>query len=202
MTAISNMAMGNTAAYMGLGVATAQTAHSLPDDDDKMFAPLAGLPAWAGGVPDVVNQLERLVDSDLQWAVDLLVDGHARQAASLICVVLGSDNLSTKRDVYEVAVELLDAGMSLLELSGAVMRLPIWGSLANEGSSDASPLQIADYLLTTVIGHTPDTDVLDHALDLLIDHPPGEFLWQLAELVADQIEVDLVGLLRAGLDIF
>ena len=66
----------------------------------------------------------------------------------------------------------------------------------------ASALQIADYLLTTVIGHAPDTDVLDQALSLLIDHPPGEFLWQLAESVADQIEVDLVGLLRAGLDIF
>lgn len=182
-------------------VATAQTAHSLPDTNDNVSTLVAGLPAWAGGVPDVVNQLERLVDTDLRWAVDLLVDGHARQAASLICAVLGSENLSTKRDVFDVAVDLLDAGMSLLELSAAVMRLPIWGSLANHGSGEASDLQIANYLLTTAVGHAPDADVLDQALAALTSGPVGDFLWHLTELIADQVQVDLVGLLLPGFDL-
>ena len=182
-----------------------KVASSLPLATTSVTEIVAGLPSmggWGIGALDVLSGLEDLVSADVRWAVELLGDVHARQAASLICTVLGTDGLSEKRDVYEVAVDLLDAGMSLLELSGAVMRLPIWGLLANEGSSDASALQIADYLLTTVIGHAPDTDVLDQALSLLIDHPPGEFLWQLAESVADQIEIDLVGLVRSALDIF
>lgn len=168
----------------------------------EVVASVASIGDWGIGALDVSSGLEDLVSADVQWALELLGDAHARQAASLISAVLGTDVLSDKRDVYEVAVDLLDAGMSLLELSGAVMRLPIWGLLANEGAGDASALQIADYLLTTVIGHAPNADVLDQALALLIDHPPGEFLWQLAESVADQIEIDLVGLVRAGLDIF
>lgn len=185
--------------------APAVLAASLPLANASVTEIVAGLPGlgdWGISGSDVLNGLDRLLSADLPWALELLLDVHARQAASLICAVLGTDGLSEKRDVYEAAVDLLDAGMSLLDLSGAVMRLPIWGLLANEGSSDASALQIADYLLTTVIGHAPDTHVLDQALSLLIDHPPGEFLWQLAESVADQIEVDLVGLLKAGLDLF
>lgn len=177
-------------------------AASLPLASASPTEIVASIGDWGIGALDVSSGLEDLVSADVQWALELLGDAHARQAASLISAVLGTDVLSDKRDVYEVAVDLLDAGMSLLELSGAVMRLPIWGLLANEGAGDASALQIADYLLTTVIGHAPNADVLDQALALLIDHPPGEFLWQLAESVADQIEIDLVGLVRAGLDIF
>ncbi len=78
------------------------------------------------------------------------------------------------------------------ELSGAVMRLPIWGALANSGAANASNNQIASYLLTTVNGQAPDATTLSNAVNSLELGPQGDLLWKLALSSANQAQIGLI----------
>lgn len=109
---------------------------------------------------------------------------------------------SSKQSMLGAVIDLFDQGYTMQQLSGAVMRLPIWDILTGKalpGSSD-----IASYLLTNVNGMTPDAATLAGAVAALdaqpdIGHGQGDFLWQLAASAANQQRVDLVGLANTGL---
>ena len=123
--------------------------------------------------------------------------------ALLIGAVLGQPALAAKKPLVGAVLDLFDQGYTLQILSGAVMRLDIWGALANGGAASASNTQIASYLLTTVNGTSPDAATLNAAvtaLDSETGAAQGTFLWHLAESAQNQLQVNLVGLAQVGLE--
>ena len=159
----------------------------------------------ASGQTDMttLNSVERVAFNDgLSVALDTGVSQSGGRAALLLGAVLGQAALATKKPVVGSVIALFDQGFSLQVLSGAVMRLDIWGLLANGGNPTASNTQIANYLLTTVNKAAPNAATLAAAvtaLDTETGPAQGNFLWHLAESAENQVQVGLVGLAQSGL---
>ena len=152
---------------------------------------------------DTLESVERLKFSDGGIALDIGVTQSAGAAQLLLGAVLGKDLLATKKPLVGTAIDRFDQGYTLQQLSGAVMRLDIWGLLANSGQPAATNTQIANYLLTTVLKAAPDAATLNASvmvLDTETGAAQGNFLWHLAESAANQIQVGLVGLATTGLE--
>ena len=149
---------------------------------------------------DTLSNIERLQFSDVSVALDMTSTQSGGQAALLLGAVLGQASLTTKKPLVGAVIALFDQGFTLEQLCGAVMRLPIWGALANGGQADASTTQIATYLLTIAKGYVPDPVTLSNAINSLANDPQGTLLWQLAESPANQYQVGLVGLMTTGLE--
>ena len=152
---------------------------------------------------DTLINIERLKFSDISIALDVGATQSGGQAQLLLGAVLGKDLLATKKPLVGVGIDLFDQGYSLQQLSGAVMRLDIWGVLANGGQPSATNAQIASYLLTTVNKAAPDAVTLAAAVTALNTETgaaQGNFLWHLAESAANQVQVGLVGLATTGLE--
>jgi hypothetical protein len=97
-------------------------------------------------------------------------------------------------------IALIDEGATLVQLSGVVMGLPIWGGTLTPTDSAQD---IARYLLRTVMGAEPDaTAVATGARALAAESGPtqGSWLAQLAVSATNQAQVNLVGLQVTGLD--
>ena len=152
------------------------------------------------GDADTLSNVERLRFTDVSVALDMATTLSGGQTALLLGAVLGPGSLTTKKPLVGAVLDLFDQGYTLEQLCGAVMRLPIWGALANGGQADASSTQIATYLLTTVNGSAPDAVALASAVSSLANDPQGTLLWQLAESSANQLQVGLVGLMTTGLE--
>lgn len=156
--------------------------------------------AFDGEGTDSLTNVERLKFAERSVALDVGASQNAGQAALLIGAVLGKGALTANPGLTGAVIGLLDSGLTLQALSGAVMRLPIWGDLANGGAGAANNTQIATYLLSKVYGTTqPDSAVLASAVASLEHDPEGDFLWLLAQSQANQAQVDLVGLAQTGL---
>lgn len=169
--------------------------------------PFGVLTAVADGVGsdgrDALSNVERLKFADIGVALDLGTAQPGGQAALLVGAVLGAAALTAKKPLVGAVIDLIDQGFSFQVLSGAVMRLDVWGVLANGGAASASNTQIASYLLTTVNGHAPDATTLAAAvtaLDTETGDAQGNFLWHLAESAANQTQIGLVGLAETGLE--
>lgn len=154
---------------------------------------------------DALRNVERFKFSDGSIAVDVAANQAAGQAQLLLGAVLGKNLLASKQPILGAVIGLIDDGTySLQVLSGALMRLDIWGILANGGSATATNTQIANYLLTTVNGVKPDSATLASAATALdtqkgVFATEGSFLWDLAQTSANQTQVGLVGLVETGL---
>lgn len=150
-----------------------------------------------------LNSVERVAFNDgLSVALDTGLNQAGGHAALLLGAVLGQAALAAKKPLVGVAIALFDQGFTLKDLSGAVMRLDIWGLLANGGNATATNTQIANYLLTTVNKTAPSAATLATAvaaLDTEKDAAQGNFLWHLAESAENQVQVGLVGLGQSGL---
>lgn len=156
----------------------------------------------ASGDVDSLESVERLEFADGRIALDMFKGQSGSNTALLIGAVLGHDALVSTKSLVGAVIDLFDQGMTLQQLSGAAMRLPIWGPLTN-GSATASNTEIASYLLKTVNGAAPDAQTLSAAvasLDTETGATQGNFLWHLAESEANQVQVDLVGLMQTGLE--
>jgi serralysin len=150
---------------------------------------------------DELRDVERLRFSDVNAAFDMDSSQVGGKAALLIGAVLGHDAVRTKQALVGQVIGLLEQGFSLQELCGAVMRLDIWGLLANGGNASASSSQIATYLLTTVGGGVaPKEASLAAAVTSLTQDPQGDFLWHLADSPTNRYQVDLIGLSNNGLE--
>ncbi len=156
----------------------------------------------AAGI-DTLQNVERLKFSNGAIALDVGAKESGGEAQLLLGAVLGKDLLATKKLLIGTAIDLFDQGFTLQQLSGAIMRLDIWGALANGGRAAATNAQIAGYLLATVNKATPDATSLAvavTALDTETGAAQGNFLWHLAESAANQTQVGLVGLATTGLE--
>ena len=152
---------------------------------------------------DTLKNVERLKFSNGSIALDVGATQSAGAAQLLLGAVLGKDLLATKKPLIGTAIDLFDQGYNLQQLSGALMRLDIWGLLANGGQPGSTNTQIANYLLKTVLKAAPDAATLNAsvlALDTETGAAQGNFLWHLAESAANQIQVGLVGLATTGLE--
>ena len=156
----------------------------------------------AAGI-DSLQNVERLKFSGGAIALDVGANQPGGEAQLLLGAVLGKDLLATKKPLIGTAIDLFDQGFTLQQLSGAVMRLDIWGALANGGQAGATNAQIANYLLTTVNKAAPDAATLAAAVTALNAETgalQGNFLWHLAESAANQVQVGLIGLAATGLE--
>lgn len=159
----------------------------------------------ASGQSDMtsLNSVERVVFNDgISVALDTGVNQAAGHTALLLGAVLGQAALAAKKPLVGSVIALFDQGFSLHDLSGAVMRLDIWGLLANGGNAGATNTQIANYLLTTVNKTAPNAATLAAAvtaLDTETGAAQGNFLSHLAESAENQVQVGLVGLAQNGL---
>lgn len=152
---------------------------------------------------DALQNVERLKFSNGSIALDVGAKESGGEAQLLLGAVLGKDLLATKKPLIGTAIDLFDQGFTLQQLSGAIMRLDIWGGLANGGQGAATIAQIAGYLLATVNRATPDASSLAVAVTALNTETgaaQGNFLWHLAESAANQTQVGLVGLATTGLE--
>lgn len=147
--------------------------------------------------------VERLRFADSGLALDTGAKQAGGQTALLIGAILGKSALTQKPALVGAVLDLFDQGFTLQQLSGAVMRLDIWGALANGGSAGASNAQIATYLLTTVNRTAPTAADLSAAVTSLnaeMGSMQGDFLWHLAESATNQTQVGLTGLAATGLE--
>jgi hypothetical protein len=153
---------------------------------------------------DTLQNIERLKFSDVNVAMDVGATQSSGQTALLMGAVLpGRLYLdASKQALLGSVISLFDQGFTLQQLSGAVMRLPIWDVLT--GKANSSNTDIATYLLTNVNHAAPSAATLASAVSALdlqtsISSGQGDFLWKLAESDANQIHVELVGLSTSGL---
>ena len=151
--------------------------------------------ASGGGDQLRVKNVERLSFTDAKVAIDTAINQSAGETLLLTAAVLGRTAAMGNKALMGVGIALFDQGVSMLELSAAVMRLPIWDTLA----SGNSPNQIATYLLTVVNGKAPSAGELDAAVRSLNADPQGTLLSQLALSTLNQLQADLVGVQKAGL---
>lgn len=149
---------------------------------------------------DTLQNVERLKFSDGGIALDVGADQPGGETQLLLGAVLGKDLLASKQPIIGAVIDLFDQGYTLQQLSGAVMRLPIWVDLT--GKASPTNTDIASYLLWRVgITSDPTLAAAVAALDSQpdINHNQGDFLWHLAESSANQTQVGLAGLAATGL---
>jgi Ca2+-binding RTX toxin-like protein len=152
---------------------------------------------------DTLQNIERVRFSDGGVALDTAPTQSAGEAVMLLGAVLPGQLVfdSSKLTYLGDVIGLFDQGYTLQQLSGAVMRLPIWDILT--GKATPTSTDIANYLLINVNGVAPDTKTLASALAALNTETDfatqGNFLWHLAETSANQTHIGLVGLASTGL---
>lgn len=150
---------------------------------------------------DTLTSIERLQFSDHCVALDLGITQSSGEAALLLGAVLGKNMMLARPQLLGVLIGLFDQGLTLQQLSGAILRLPIWGLLT--GHAAPTNTEIANYLLTTVNGHLPDVAMLSTAVVALNSETgatQGNYLADLASNAANQTQVNLAGLQQMGLD--
>lgn len=155
------------------------------------------------GLDSLIN-VERLKFLDESVALDVGATQSAGGAALLIGAILGRNLMLEKKEVLGAVIGLNEQGFSHKTLAGALMRLDIWGLLANNGAPTATSTQIANYLLTRVNGAAPDAQTLSTAaaaLDLENGNfgLQGTFLYDLSLSQMNQSKIDLVGIATTGL---
>lgn len=150
---------------------------------------------------DTLSNVERLAFSTSSVALDLGMDQAGGEAALVLGAVLGGSLMRAKQSVIGIAISYFDQGVTVQQLAGALMRLPIWDALT--GRAQASNSDIAGYLLATALGRAPDQALLDAAV-VALDNEAGATQGRLLSAIAlheiNQNQIDLAGLRQAGLE--
>lgn len=137
---------------------------------------------------DTLSAIERLQFSDVRVAVDL--DGSAGIVAKLLGAVFGAKAVGNR--VYVgIGLSLLDQGMSTLDLA----------ALAVSVTGNSAPADVVRLLWTNVIGSPPTAQDAAPFIDML-NHGTtvGELAWLAADTSFNQLNIDLVGLAKTGLE--
>ena len=150
---------------------------------------------------DTLVNIERLTFADQNVALDTGISQSAGQTVLLLAAVLGNTALAAKKPLVGNVIALFDQGFTLQQLSGAIMRLPIWDVLT--GRANPTNSDIATYLLVTVNGVNPDANVLSQAtlsLDTELGADQGRFLAALSVSSANQARIGFLTLQQNGVD--
>jgi hypothetical protein len=163
---------------------------------------------------DVVVNVERLKFSPdpATGANRIALDLDPAQASAKAALLIGAilpGKLALDPSKYQLigtVIDLFDQGYSLKDLSGALLRLPIWDILT--GKPNPTNTDIATYLVNNVYGVTSQSSNLgaDLARSLAISAmnaetpaTQGTYLATLATSTASQSHIDLVGIQATGL---
>ena len=165
---------------------------------------------------DVVVNVERiqfapdLISGANRIALDLAPTQATGKAALLLGAVLpGKLALDpSKYALMGTVIDLFDQGYSLQQLSGAVLRLPIWDALT--GKPAPTTTDIATYLINNVyVGYNailgvpgPKSSEMSNAIAQMSAETPstqGTYLASLAISVINQTQIDLSGIQATGL---
>ena len=151
---------------------------------------------------DLLTNIERLQFTDKSVALDLSPTQAAGQAALLTGAVLpGRLALDvSKQPLLGSVISLFDQGFTLQQLSGAVLRLPIWDVLTQKANPTTA--DIATYLVNNVYEGkqtTAITNVAINAMNAETSTTQGSYLASLALSIASQNHIDLVGIQTSGL---
>ena len=97
-------------------------------------------------------------------------------------------------------IDLFDQGFTLAQLSGAILRLPIWDVLT--GKAAPTNADIASYLVNNVYGgtRTAATNAAIAAMNSEAPATQGNYLASLAASEANQTHINLVGVQATGLE--
>ena len=198
----TNANSSSTSIDGGLGMDTSSYSHSRQQYQITHKVDGTWGVTQSGSIADTLRNIERLKFSDGYIAMDVGANQSAGATQLLLGAVLGKDLLATKQPLIGAVIDLFDHAYTLQQLSGAVMRLPIWDALT--GKAVPTNTDIANYLLWRLNGVTPDVSTLANAVNALdaqpdINQGQGDFLWHLAESAANQAQVGLVGLAATGL---
>ena len=150
---------------------------------------------------DTLINVERLQFADMKLAIDTGLTQSAGQTALLLGAVLPGQLVfdSSKQALLGSVISLFDQGFTLKQLSGSILRLPIWNMLTNKAVPTNT--DIANYLLTNVNnGVAPSASALNAGVTALnTETVQGEWLASIAEGSANQTHINLVGLQTTGL---
>ena len=156
---------------------------------------------------DSLYNVERLRFADMSLALDVGANQPSGQAALLLGTVLpGKLALdSSKQALMGAVISLFDAGYSMADLAGALLRLDIWSILTGQSISASSrtlaeDTAIVKYLLSNVYGLTPDDVTLKANADVMHNEKSqGGWLAGLAGASAGQNHIGLQALAQKGL---
>jgi len=163
---------------------------------------LIGGQAGRDGSDTLVN-VERLQFADTKVALDLAPTQSAGQTALLIGAVLPGQLAFdvTKQALLGSVIGLFDQNFTLAQLSGAILRLPIWDVLT--GNEAPTTADIATYLVNNVYGGTAPTAITNAAITAMSSESrasQGNYLASLAVSTANQTHINLVGIQSTGLE--
>ena len=135
-------------------------------------------------------------------ALDLATTQAAGQTALLIGAVLPGKLVYdvSKQALLGSVIGLFDQGFTLNQLSGALLRLPVWDVLTGKGAPTNT--DIATYLVNNVYEGKQTTAITNAAIAAMNAETPttqGTYLASLAASTANQTHVDLVGVQATGL---
>ena len=153
------------------------------------------------GFTQLIN-VNRLQFSDKNIALDLATTQAAGQTALLIGAVLPGKLVYdvSKQALLGSVIGLFDQGFTLNQLSGALLRLPVWDVLTGKGAPTNT--DIATYLVNNVYEGKQTTAITNAAIAAMNAETPttqGTYLASLAASTANQTHVDLVGVQATGL---
>jgi hypothetical protein len=148
------------------------------------------------------TNVQRFKFSDKNIALDLAPTQSAGQTALLIGAVLPGKLVFdvSKQALLGSVIGLFDQNFTLAQLSGAILRLPIWDVLTGKGATTNA--DIASYLVHNVYGGTQTAAITNAAIAAMNAESgatQGNYLASLAASVANQTHVDLVGIQSTGL---
>jgi serralysin len=151
---------------------------------------------------DSLKNIERLQFSDKNIALDLAATQSAGQTALLIGAVLPGKLVYdvSKQALLGSVIGLFDQNFTLSQLSGAILRLPIWDVLT--GKAAPTNADIASYLVNNVYGGTQTAAITNAAIAAMNAETPatqGNYLASLAASDANQTHINLVGVQTTGL---
>ena len=151
---------------------------------------------------DTLTNIERLQFTDKNIALDLAPTQSAGQTALLIGAVLPGLLVYdvSKQALLGSVIGLFDQNFTLAQLSGAILRLPIWDVLT--GKAAPTNADIAGYLVNNVYGGTQTATITNAAIAAMSAETPatqGNYLASLAAGDANQAHINLVGVQATGL---
>jgi len=151
---------------------------------------------------DTLTNIERLQFSDKNIALDLAPTQAAGQTALLIGAVLPGKLVYdvSKQALLGSVIGLFDQNFTLAQLSGAILRLPIWDVLT--GKAAPTNADIASYLVNNIYSGTQTAAITSAAISAMNAETPatqGNYLASLASSAANQAHIDLVGIQSTGL---
>jgi hypothetical protein len=199
----------DTAIYRGVRaeyfigpVSTVDRTDPLAGSQIRGYTIIDNGPAGRDGIDTLAN-VERLQFADTKVALDLAPTQSAGQTALLLGAVLPGQLAFdvTKKALVGSVIGLFDQNFTLAQLSGAILRLPIWDALT--GIVTPTTADIATYLVHNVYGGTETAAITNAAITAMSSEnkvSQGNYLASLAASTTNQTHINLVGIQAIGLE--